>query len=160
MTTRENNSVRRLSVFADFADAQGVSAATARALVRLALPRSQFPNGGEVGVKLAGRAEIAEWNARFRGRTGATDVLSFSYENGGGRIVGDIAVCPEVVRENARADGGDFAAMMAHAVAHGALHLAGRRHDTAESARQMAGDEARILAALGFARPGGPAAGV
>ena len=129
------------------------SAPLARALVRGALPREEFPGGGEVSVRFVGPGEMAALNARFRGKPGPTDVLSFLYEDGGGRALGDIAVCLEVVRENARADGADFAASAAHAVAHGALHLAGRRHDTARQARRMAADEARILGACGFARP-------
>ena len=152
------NSVGGRALLVSARTAPGVSAdfapsATVRALVRMALPPSEFPRGGEVGVKFAASGEMAEMNAKFRGKPGPTDVLSFSYESGDGRIVGDIAVCPEVVRENARSDGADFAAMMAQAVAHGALHLAGRRHDTAENAREMAADEARILDACGFARP-------
>ena len=135
-------------VLADFAPL-----ATVREMIRRALPASEFPRGGEVGVRFAARGEIAEWNKKFRGKPEPTDVLSFPYESEGGRIVGDIAICPEVVRENARRDGADFAAMMAHAVVHGALHLAGRRHDSAENARKMADDEARILDAFGFARP-------
>ena len=67
-----------------------------------------------------------------------------------GDIIGDIAVCPAVVREYARADGEDPAAMLAHAVVHGALHLAGRDHDTPETARQMASEERRALAQCGF----------
>ena len=157
MTVRKSSPEESaLSVFAG--SAPGVAAdfappATVLELVRLALPDSEFPRGGEVGVRFAGRAEIAEMNERFRGKSGPTDVLSFAYESGDGRIVGDIAVCPEIVRENAQTDGADYAAMMAHAVAHGALHLAGRRHDTADEARKMAADEARILGACGFARP-------
>ena len=157
MKIREN-SAGKSAVSVSASAAPGVSAkfaplSTVRALVRLALPDSEFPRGGEVGVRFAGREEIAEMNAKFRGKSGPTDVLSFSYESENGRVVGDIAVCPDIVRENAQTDGEDFAAMMAHAVAHGALHLAGRRHDTAADARKMAADETRILGACGFARP-------
>ena len=131
-------------------------ASVVRGLVRGALPGGEFPGGGEVSLRFVGRDEMAELNAKFRGRPGPTDVLSFLYENGqdGRPALGDIAVCLEVVRENARADGAKFADSAAHAIVHGALHLAGRRHDTADAAKRMAADEARILGECGFARPG------
>ena len=127
--------------------------AVVRQMIRRALPLSEFPRGGEVAIRFAAPREIAEWNQKFRGKSEPTDVLSFPYETENGRVLGDIAICPDIVRQNARRDGADFAAMMAHAVVHGALHLAGRRHDNPENARKMANDEARILNAFGFDRP-------
>ena len=179
-----------LSVSAKVSPQSEVDGRAVCALVRAALSRAELPGGGEVAVRFVGRDEIAALNRRFRGKPEPTDVLSFSYGGEVGRspgtsgvpatatpatfgvpgvpggipgdIIGDIAVCPAVVRENARADGEDPAAMLAHAVVHGALHLAGRDHDTPETARQMASEERRALAQCGFflnTRPAAPAAG-
>jgi probable rRNA maturation factor len=112
---------------------------------------------GEVTVRIVTAAESAELNARYRGHSGATNVLSFPA--GETWIVparelaplGDVVVCAEVVAREAREQKKALGAHWAHMLIHGALHLRGYDHVTTRQARRMEAHERKLLAALGFA---------
>jgi probable rRNA maturation factor len=110
---------------------------------------------GAVCVRLAGAAESAELNARFRHREGPTNVLSFP----GGEVApgftvwGDIVVCLPLVRSEATAQGKSAAAHLTHLVVHGVLHLLGYDHESAAEAEEMETLERRVLGRLGIADP-------
>ena len=96
---------------------------------------------GEVAVLVAGRRRIQELNRRFRRKNKPTDVLSFPREDGG-----DIAICAEIARDNARRFGHSTAAELKVLVLHGLLHLAGYDHETDQG--EMARKETRLRARL------------
>ncbi len=111
-------------------------------------------------VRIVGEREGAALNHRYRGRRGATNVLSFPFEEPPGvrtGLLGDLVVCAPVVAREARTAGKPPAAYWAHMVVHGVLHLRGYDHQTAQDARRMEQLERRILARLGFADPYTPA---
>lgn len=102
------------------------------------LEREAGVRDGEVHCVLAGDAELADLNRRFRGRRGPTDVLAFPYDPArSDGVLGDIYVS----LERAAAQAGERAEPVAREVwrlfVHGALHLAGRGHDTPQSEREM-----------------------
>ncbi|HFA59694.1 MAG TPA: rRNA maturation RNase YbeY [Rhodospirillales bacterium] len=127
----------------------------------MATPRPSGPL--ELAVHLVSDARIRELNARFRGRNAPTDVLSFPAltpeelaepPNGAvPRLLGDILVAFETVRDEAAREGKPLAAHLAHLLVHGLLHLLGHDHATEEEARIMEQAERRILAALGLPDP-------
>jgi probable rRNA maturation factor len=114
---------------------------------------------GEVTVRIVTAAESAELNARYRGHSGATNVLSFP----AGAIrtlsdrelapLGDLVVCAEVVAREAREQRKTLDAHWAHMLIHGALHLLDYDHMTGSQARRMKSRERKLLAALGFNDP-------
>ena len=113
--------------------------------------------GGELGVCVVGPRESRRLNARFRGRDRPTNVLSFPAAampvTSGTRPLGELVVCPRVLRAEARAQAKTLRAHWAHLIVHGTLHLVGYDHvDPAEAAR-MERREIRVLRALGFANP-------
>jgi probable rRNA maturation factor len=111
---------------------------------------------GELTVRIVGEAEGAELNARYRGRRGPTNVLSFPYEDVPGvdlPLLGDIVICAPVVRREAAEQGKPEPAHWAHMVVHGTLHLLGHDHIEAEEARAMETMERQILAGLGYPDP-------
>lgn len=77
---------------------------------------------GHVAIAFVAEAEIAELNARHRGRAAPTDVLSFPVDEdavaAGPRELGDIVICPAQTAE------------LREAVVHGVLHLVGMDHET------------------------------
>jgi probable rRNA maturation factor len=77
-----------------------------------------------LSIAFIGPAEIKKLNKKYRGKDKPTDVLSFDYGDDGGEIV----ICPQVVKENAKKDGGGFRKELAKVLAHGILHLAGYDH--------------------------------
>jgi probable rRNA maturation factor len=100
-------------------------------------------------VRIVGAREGRSLNRRFRGKDYATNVLSFSYENG----AGDVVLCHPVIVREARAQGKTLAAHYAHLVLHGLLHLRGYRHEKKREAQRMESTEVRLLARAGFGNP-------
>ncbi len=84
-----------------------------------------------------------------------TNVLSFPATGETRRqagLLGDLVICPAVLRAEARAQGKRLAAHWAHLVVHGVLHLVGFDHERDEDAQRMQRREIRVLRELGFAQ--------
>ena len=115
-------------------------------------------SGRELGVCVVGAPESRRLNARFRGLDTPTNVLSFSsvalaHAAGGARALGELVICPRVLRAEARAQDKSLKAHWAHLVVHGTLHLLGYDHQRAADARRMERREIAVLRRLGFANP-------
>ncbi len=108
-----------------------------------------------VTVRFVGAAEGRRLNREFRGRDHATNVLTFGYDAGDGRLAGDIVLCAPVVEREARDQDKALRAHYAHLAVHGALHLRGYDHSRRRDAVRMEAEERRILTRLGFADPYG-----
>jgi len=104
-----------------------------------------------VCMRVVDEAEGAALNARFRGGSGATNVLSFPAGESG--LLGDIAICAPVVEAEARAQRKTLDAHFAHMVVHGVFHLRGLDHDDEVRAARMEARESAVLHTLGFADP-------
>jgi probable rRNA maturation factor len=110
-------------------------------------------------VCVVGAPESRRLNARFRGLDAPTNVLSFSSvalpaaPAGGARTLGELVICPRVLRAEARAQDKSLKAHWAHLVVHGTLHLLGYDHQRAADARRMERREIAVLRRLGFANP-------
>jgi len=115
--------------------------------------------GRELGICTVGEAESARLNARFRGRRKPTNVLSFPplpLPHAPGAVVpplGELILCPPVVRAEARAQAKTLRAHWAHLIVHGTLHLLGYDHESASDARRMERREISVLRRLGFDNP-------
>jgi len=115
----------------------------------------------EVGVRLVGRAESRKLNAHYRGKDYATNVLSFPASplavapamGESGQPLGDLVICPQVLRAEAHEQRKTLRAHWAHLVVHGALHLIGYDHERDADARRMERREIAVLKRLGFANP-------
>ena len=113
---------------------------------------------GELTLRVVGDKESAALNARYRGKKGATNVLSFRAEAPAGRSaellpIGDVVICAPVVAREAREQGKAATAHWAHMVVHGTLHLLGYDHENAREAAAMERRERALLAGLGFPDP-------
>lgn len=88
----------------------------------------------EIGVEICSKDEIKELNKKFRQLDAPTDVLSFPIwdkvpkENPELTLIGDIAICPEIVNENAKEYGNTEKDEFIKMLAHGTLHLLGYHH--------------------------------
>jgi probable rRNA maturation factor len=67
--------------------------------------------------------------------------------------LGDLVICPQVLRAEAREQQKSLRAHWAHLVVHGALHLIGYDHEREAEASRMERREIRVLRSLGFANP-------
>lgn len=116
--------------------------------------------GREIGVSVVGPAESRRLNARYRGRDKPTNVLSFpvaelppAVAEGEPRPLGDLVICPQVLRTEARDQKKSLRAHWAHLVVHGSLHLIGYDHEHDTDANRMERREISVLRRLGFANP-------
>lgn len=117
---------------------------------------ADLPGNVRLGVRVVDTPEGADLNRRYRGRMGATNVLSFPYEEEGPgktQFLGDIVICAPVLVAEAVAAGRPENAHWAHLLIHGILHLRGFDHHTDQDARIMEGRETQLLQSLGFADP-------
>lgn len=117
--------------------------------------------GREIGVSVVGPSESRRLNARYRGRDKPTNVLSFpvaalpasALADGEPRPLGDLVICPQVLRTEAREQKKSLRAHWAHLVVHGSLHLIGYDHERDADANRMERREISVLRRLGFANP-------
>ena len=115
--------------------------------------RASCPLPTETTVRFVGPDEARALNHDWRGRDYATNVLSFPYE-AGERIVGDLAICTDVVLAEAMTQGKPAEHHFAHLIVHGMLHLQGHDHETnRRDAQRMERKEREILAMLGIPDP-------
>jgi probable rRNA maturation factor len=114
--------------------------------------RAALAAPAEITLRIVGADEGRSLNREFRGKDGATNVLTFAYEREP-RVVADLVLCAPVVAREARAQGLDLEAHYAHLVVHGALHAQGFDHESAGEAEAMEARESAIVTGLGFADP-------
>jgi probable rRNA maturation factor len=127
----------------------GIAPARVRDLVERTLRFEKIKNA-MVSVAFVGRGAIAAINWKYLRHKGATDVISFGMgrDAPGMPAVGDIYICPDVARQNARRNNVPLRQELARLVVHGALHVAGHDHPTDDIRTQspMWKKQERILA--------------
>jgi probable rRNA maturation factor len=116
-----SSSVRRLSV--------------SRARVReaaLAALKAERAKDAMLSITFVGRATMSHLNHRYLGHHGPTDVISFGLARIGrrGAVVGDVYICAEIARENAKTQGISAGEELLRLVIHGTLHVLGHDHPT------------------------------
>ena len=116
-----SSSVRRLSV--------------SRARVReaaVAALKAERAKDAMLSITFVGRATMSQLNHRYLGHHGPTDVISFGLGRvgRGGAVVGDLYICAEIARENAKAQGISAGEELLRLVIHGTLHVLGHDHPT------------------------------
>ena len=80
-----------------------------------------------ISLALVSKEEIKKLNKKFRKKNKPTDVLSFDLKQKG--YMGEIIICPEVVKENAKKYGVSLSSEMMKVFVHGILHLCGYDHE-------------------------------
>ena len=110
----------------------------------------------EVSVRLVDEAEMAALNSNYRGKSGATNVLSFPSDLPADLqlpLLGDIVMCAPVVASEASEQGKPEQAHWAHMTIHGTLHLLGYDHIDDNDAAHMEALETDILKQLDYPCP-------
>jgi probable rRNA maturation factor len=124
---------------------------------------------GAAAIAFVGEHVIVQLNRRYRGLEGSTDVLSFRYsddethwpdqsgpdtvcvggpfQRGTSPDLGEVIVCPQVVRRYAHEEGADPDRQLVWTIIHGVLHLLGYDHERDEGEMRLR--EQALLEELG-----------
>jgi len=125
-----------------------------RQWVLRALPNDK--KDSELTIRVVDEAEITALNRQYRGKEGATNVLSFPYDAIPGmasELLGDVVICAPVVASESVVQNKPLDAHWAHIVIHGVLHLLGYDHHQDDEAHKMEARETELLDSLGYANP-------
>lgn len=110
----------------------------------------------ELTIRVVDTDESAALNDAYRGKAGATNVLSFPFEAPMAlepRLLGDLVICAGKVAEEASIQHKNAEDHWAHLTVHGCLHLLGYDHIEEDEAIEMESLETRILASLNIKDP-------
>ena len=111
-------------------------------------------NCKSINISFVSQQEIKELNRRFLNQNKTTNVLSFPsdpkcYED----LLGEIAICPSVIKEESIVQGKKEHDHLIHLILHSVLHLLGYDHEDSKSAEVMEEIEINTLKKLGIANP-------
>jgi len=110
----------------------------------------------ELSIRVVGEQESAALNLQYRGKSGATNVLSFPFSAVTPEplpMLGDLVVCAPIVTLEAQQQHKALEAHWAHMIVHGVLHLLGYDHENDNHARVMEILETEILLGLNYPAP-------
>jgi probable rRNA maturation factor len=121
-------------------------------LAHFVLEREDAPDAVELSIALVEIDEIAELNARYRGKAGPTDVLSFPCDDPCAIVgpdepvaLGDVVIAPEAAVRQASELGHTVEEELNLLLVHGVLHLLGYDHEADEDAAAMQARERVLL---------------
>jgi len=110
-----------------------------------------------VSLRFINIRNMKKLNYSFSGLKKETNVLSFSPDpnetDENNNSVGDIAICIDVLKKEAKEQNKDFLDHLIHLFVHGVLHLLGYKHDSDREASKMEQIEKSILGKLGIEDP-------
>ena len=115
---------------------EGVRVSLARARIATIVQgvlRAERARSALVSVTFLPSRRMAALNAKHLAHRGPTDVISFGFRDAAGATIGDIYICPEVARANARAFGRPVREELVRVVVHGTLHVLGHDHPEGEA---------------------------
>ena len=128
--------------------------------IRAALDAALFKQDNSVSLSFVTEQTAAELNAKYRGKTAATNVLSFASEFPDNltsaisyKPLGDLVICPYIVAREASEQKKQLEAHWAHLTTHGILHLLGYDHAAESDRHAMEQLEINALLTLGISDP-------
>ena len=113
-------------------------------------------NNVALTIRIVNNSEMQRLNNQFRHKNKSTNVIAFPFEpssKNDNTYLGDIAICPQVVTQEAKQQDKPYHAHFAHMVIHAILHLLGYDHIKENEAERMENAEIKLLAQLGIANP-------
>jgi probable rRNA maturation factor len=111
-----------------------LSVARVTDLVQLTLKAERIPDA-VISVTFLNTRAMARMNREQLGHSGPTDIITFELTRpvDDAPVTGDIYICTDVARSNAKAWGVPFREELARLVIHGTLHALGLEHPDGEA---------------------------
>ena len=111
--------------------------------------------GSSFAINFVSKVDIQNMNKTFAGKNKPTNVLSFpaNKDFSENKFLGDIAICSELIIEEAESQGKNTKHHLIHIFVHAVLHLLGFDHEEQTSAKRMESREVKILKKIGVADP-------
>lgn len=110
-----------------------------------------------VCIRFVTNQNMKKLNYKYTGQNKETNVLSFEPDSKkldeNGNCFGDIAICAEVLKREAKEQNKVFLDHLMHLFVHGVLHLFGYSHDLENKAVNMESIEKRVLKKLSIDDP-------
>lgn len=115
-------------------------------------------HGSSLSVSLVRDGEISRLNRDHRGKSNATDVLSFplnpwEHAPAPERLLGDIVISVDTARRQAAEYDAPLQNEIYRLLIHGILHLLGHDHQEPGQRARMESEERRLAAAIGMPWP-------
>ena len=113
-------------------------------------------NESIVIIKLASSNEIMKINKQFFNKNSPCNVLSFpnnSVLDTGEYILGDIIICPDIVKKESDLYNKDIDSRWAHMIIHSMLHIQGYTHQGKSDKLTMEKKERELMHFLGYQDP-------
>ena len=102
----------------------------------------------ELGIVLIGSKEMASLNEDFLGHEGPTDVITFDYSEKRKQLRGEVFVCVEVAKKQAKEFGTTGQSEIVRYIVHGILHLLGHDDLQPVARKKMKREEERVVREL------------
>jgi probable rRNA maturation factor len=127
-------------------------------VARFALEVMRVNPAAELSILAVTSEVMSELHERWMDEPGPTDVMAFPMDDLveesrrpdapdlGPALLGDVVLCPEFAKAQARSAGHGLADELHLLTIHGVLHLLGYDHGDAEQEREMFGLQSRLLA--------------
>ena len=112
---------------------------------------SIFQKNSIITIRIVSEKESESLNYSYRNQKKPTNILSFSLSEN--PIIGDIILCHQVIKNEAKNQNKKIHSHYAHLLIHGYLHLLGYSHDKNKDAEKMEKKEIQILKKNGFQNP-------
>ena len=108
-----------------------------------------------ISIKFVSSKTMEKLNLEFLGNKNPTNVLAFpsKIEKDPFHSLGDIAICLQILVEEAKNQDKRLEDHLAHIFIHGVLHLVGYKHNTSSGAKEMESIEIKVLNKLGIDNP-------
>jgi probable rRNA maturation factor len=131
-----------------------VDEAEVAALARSVLDAMRVHRQAELSVVLVDEAAMEQLHLQWMDEPGSTDVLSFPMdelrpgkddEDPEPGLLGDVVLCPQVAKKQARTAGHSFEEELLLLTTHGILHLLGFDHAEPEEEKEMFALQRKLL---------------
>ena len=117
--------------------------------------KKEYFDNKELSISCVSEEESKTLNKKYRGKNKSTNVLSFSLDKNLTKdsLIGDIILCIEIIKKEAKEYSKDFENRLKHMIIHGFLHLLNFNHDEKHERLKMEDLEITIMKKISAGEP-------